>query len=122
MNSNDGNNDSKLCYQFVLHGFSLNITESVIKTLTQFVETSGFVGMDLTTVATMIQKLSHDGLITKTRFDIAVERILSIPMRDIDRINNAMILSSIFYAFDRTGSDVVDTVELTCGLAVICEG
>jgi hypothetical protein len=115
--------DSKICYQFPLNGFILNITDTTITTLNEFVVKTGFYNLSLTTISDIIQKYSDDGLLTKTQYDIAISELLRFSkLNEIDHINASMMLSSIFYAFDRTDSDIIDTIELICGLAVICDG
>merc|ERR1712157_47725 len=39
-----------------------------------------------------------------------------------DQRNLSDLLTSIFYAFDRNKSKVVDALELTCGLSILCGG
>merc|ERR1712216_794163 len=74
------------------------------------------------TVAEVLQHLSKDGLLTKSQFDDGMKYLLSDDVSEADRVGCLMILSSIFYTFDRTDSDAVDVVDLICGLAVICNG
>ena len=112
-----------LCYQFQLNKFTLNITESTIQNLNNFVLRTGFHQIQLQSASKIIRAMSRDGLLTKTQFDSAMERLLvKAALSDKDRIECSMTLSSIFYSFDRTDSDVVDALDLIAGIAVLCEG
>ncbi len=120
--NNKGNESQSLCYQFQLNHFSLNITESTIIALNRFIIKSGFHNLQLNTVSDVLQHLSKDGLLTKTQFDEGMKYLISDDIPEVDKVGCLMILSSIFYTFDRTDSDVVDVTDLICGLAVICNG
>mmetsp|Transcript_15092 Transcript_15092/g.25007 ORF Transcript_15092/g.25007 Transcript_15092/m.25007 type:complete len:815 (-) Transcript_15092:3254-5698(-) len=111
-----------LCYQFQLNHFSLNITESTINALNRFIIKSGFLNLQLNTVSEVLFHLSKDGLLTKGNFDEGMKYLLSDDISEVDKVGCMMILSSIFYTFDRTDSDAVDVTDLVCGLAVICNG
>ena len=115
--------EEQLCYQFQLNKFSLNITESTIRVLNNFILKSGFHRLPLKGVAKVVSEHASDGLLTKSQFDSSIEKILSISdISEVDKVGCAMTLSSIFYAFDRTDSNVVDVVDLMCGIAVLCDG
>jgi Ca2+-binding EF-hand superfamily protein len=111
-----------LCYQFQLNHFSLNITESTINALNRFIIKSGFLNLQLNTVSEVLFHLSKDGLLTKSHFDKGMKYLLTDDISEVDKVGCLMILSSIFYTFDRTDSDAVDVTDLVCGLAVICNG
>jgi hypothetical protein len=120
--SNGENGSESLCYQFQLNHFSLNITESTINALNRFIIKSGFLNLQLNTVSEVLFHLSKDGLLTKSQFDEGMKYLLSDDISEVDKVGCMMILSSIFYTFDRTDSDAVDVTDLVCGLAVICNG
>ena len=111
-----------LCYQFQLNNFSLNITESTINALNRFIIKSGFLNLQLNDVSDVLFEMSKDGLLTKNQFDEGMKYLLPDNISEVDRVGCMMILSSIFYTFDRTDSDAVDVIDLICGLAVICNG
>lgn len=119
---NRENSSESLCYQFQLNHFSLNITESTINALNRFIIKSGFLNLQLNTVSDVLFHLSKDGLLTKNHFDEGMKYLLSDDISEVDKVGCLMILSSIFYTFDRTDSDAVDVTDLVCGLAVICNG
>jgi Ca2+-binding EF-hand superfamily protein len=115
--------EEQLCYQFQLNQFSLNITETTIRVLNNFILKSGFHKLPLKGVARVFNDSARDGLITKSQFDACILKILSLSdISEVDKVGCAMTLSSVFYAFDRTDSNVVDIVDLICGIAVLCDG
>ena len=122
MNTDNSNGSESLCYQFQLNHFTLNITESTIHALNRFIIQSGFLNLQLNTVSEVLSHLSKDGLLTKSQFDEGMKYLLSDDLSEVDKVGCLMILSSIFYTFDRTDSDAVDVTDLVCGLAVICNG
>jgi hypothetical protein len=116
-------NNDPLCYQFQLgKNHSLNISESSITALNLFILKSGFHHITALRVSSIFSELSNDGLLTKQQFDHGVEKLWSSYHSQNQRMECSFTLSSIFYTFDRSGSGVVDVIDLICGLSVLCEG
>ena len=117
------NMEEQICYQFQLNKFSLNITETTIRVLNNFIVKSGFHRASLETVVRVLSEDANDGLLTKRQYDKNVEKIMSInDISEVDKVGCTMTLSSIFRALDRTDSNVVDVVDLRCGITVLCDG
>jgi hypothetical protein len=116
-------NQDSLCYQFELgKNYSLNITESNIRVLNNFILKSGFHHITALRVSSIFSELASDGLLTKDQFDFGVDQLFSSFHSKDERIECSLILSSIFYTFDRSDSGVVDVIDLICGLSILCEG
>jgi hypothetical protein len=116
-------NSDPLCYQFQLgNNYSLNISESNITVLNNFILKSGFHHITALRISSIFSELSNDGLLTKQQFDYGVEKLWSSYHSRDERVECSLTLSSIFYTFDRSGSGVVDVIDLICGLSVLCEG
>lgn len=116
-------NGNALCYRFQLNNFTLDITDNTVQAVNDFIVTSGLHTVELAMLADALFMEAVDGLITKDQYDAALENLLQFSsLNEADERLCVSALSSIYYAFDRTDSDVVDALELICGLAVLCKG
>ena len=116
-------NGNTLCYRFQLNNFTLDITDNTVQAVNDFVVTSGLHTVELANLADALFMEAVDGLITKDQYDVALENLLQFTsMNEADERLCISALSSIYYAFDRTDSDVVDALEIVCGLSVLCRG
>ncbi|CAM9388398.1 unnamed protein product [Chrysoparadoxa australica] len=63
------------------------------------------------------------GMLAKADFDAAIRSVVPGELvDDADKETCSMLLSSVFYAFDRGDSSCVDAAELAAGFALLCSG
>jgi hypothetical protein len=107
-----------------MHNFRLDITSETVAEVTRLVLGTGLYMVPPDRLYAVISKHAVDGLLTKEQYDHAVREL--IPLMDSlsnhDRRTFSVVLSTIFYSFDRTETFVVDALELCCGLSVLCQG
>lgn len=99
----------------------MEISTYTVSLLNDFVMNTGFYKTELEDIYDILLPISVDGLLEKHYFHQFVRsRTDKLSMADKSMCN--LLLTKIFDAFDRSGSEVVDLVDLACGFSVLCEG
>ena len=117
--------ESKICYRFEINQFKLDISRETVDSLSNLVVKTGLKDLTLNRLYDVISKHSVDGLLSKDQYDSVLRELIQSRGRGLtaeERRDFAMILSTLFFAFDRTETNVVDAIELCCGFSVLCSG
>ena len=115
--------ENPVCYRFEINTFKLDITVDVVESLSRLVVRTGLKDVSLNRLFNVFTKFSSDGLLTKEQYDSAVRQLIpSGGLTAEEKKEFALVLSTLFFAFDRTETNVVDAVELCCGFSVLCAG
>ncbi len=108
---------------------TVSITSAVALNFLQFVTYSGLCRCPADTLWQAMKQASVDGLIGRNAFFSVMARFISaFRSNTSDAVAKAVdshtgkFLTLLFSAFDRTGSNLADVVELMCGASLFCHG
>jgi hypothetical protein len=115
--------DNNVCYRFQINAFQLDITKDTVASLGRLVVQTQLCDLPLHRLYDVMSRNSTDGLMSKAQYDAAVRDL--VPSESLsagDKKDFALVLSTLFFAFDRTETNVVDVAELCCGFSILCGG
>lgn len=115
--------DEAICYRFQINTFQLDITQGTVNSLSHLVSRTGLIDLELNQLFDSMSRHSTDGLMSKEQYDAAVRELIpSDYLSNEEKKEFALVLSTLFFAFDRTETNVVDVAELCCGFSILCSG
>lgn len=114
---------STLCYRFHINSFQLDISQDTVSSLSRLVTQTRLCNLPLNRLFDVMSGHSTDGLMSKEQYDSAVRELVpSESLTSNEKKEFALSLSTLFFAFDRTETNVVDVAELCCGFSILCSG
>jgi len=107
-----------LLFRFAVDNFVFQFDQDRVDKLSAFLNRSGLANLTVNDVFDGLARYAAStGLIQRSGFGQWLAK-LSESLTD----NDVRLFESMFDAFDRSDSGVVDIVELVCGLSVLCSG
>lgn len=93
------------------------------KAVTDLAERTGLAYKEARAACTTLVRSAHGGMIDKPSFDACVKSLVAGDARSgRERSIFNILLSSIFYSFDRDDTSCVDVYELAAGFSILCAG
>jgi Ca2+-binding EF-hand superfamily protein len=115
--------DNTVCYRFQINAFQLDITQETVGALGRLVLQTRLCQLSLHRLYDVMSLHCTDGLMSKEQYDAAVRDLVPSDSLSVgEKKEFALVLSTLFFAFDRTETNVVDVAELCCGFSILCSG